>query len=791
LKTKQFYLFPAIVLLMLFLASCSNTKHLKENQYLLTQNKIDFKEGNPGITTSDLHGLIKQRPNRKFMGVVRFKLWAYNRSQKGKKRTKYRNWLENTVGERPVILDTMMTAETCREMEKYLGNVGYFYSEVDYSVKYKERSQKAHIIYTITPADPYTIKDIKYEIGDPELSTWIDKTRDNSLIKARKVYNVYKLDEERERVTSFLNNNGYYGFVKDYIYFEVDSMLGDKQMEIYFKVKNITIPDPDSAGNFIEERHQRYMIDKVVIYPNYDPSVPEIHSMTHDTIVQEIHQIKKSYPANYYYVLYRNKLRINPKVLAQNILIEDNEPYSLKDVQETYKRFGYLGIYKYANINFEQAREFITVDTGEFRKLKCKVLLQRAPVHQYSIEAEGTNSGGDLGIGGNITYRNRNIFRRGETFQFKVRGAMEAQRSNTGEAEDQQTFLFFNTFEWGVEAQINFPRFLIPVKLERFPKYFRPITTVSAGFNFRRRPTYDRYTLNFTFGYEWDESEKKKHILQPFNISSIKMYTTPEFTQELEDINDTRLKNQYTDHLITALQYSFIFNNQDLKKIRDFIYFRGDIETSGNIFYGFNNMLDNKKDTAGYYTIAGIRYSQYVRLETDLRYYWLIDRENQVVFRLLSGIGVPYGNSDALPFEKGFYLGGANSMRAWIYRGLGPGAFSNPGINVDQMGDIILEANMEYRFPIYDFLKGAIFADAGNVWLLNANDNYPEADFRFDKFYSQIALDAGLGFRLDFKFFIFRVDFAWRLRDPAMPSGATWVASKGIWFWNFGIGYPF
>jgi len=772
------------------LASCSNSRHFAEKEYLVTQNKIQFTGQNPGIDGSELHGLLQQRPNKKFMGVFRFKLWAYNRSLKGK-RSKFRNWLENTVGERPIILDTSMTAATCRDMEKYLGNVGYFYSKAEYSITYKEKSKKAHVHYKLSPSAPYRIRNIQYEVEDAELAYWIDKTKKNTLIKSGKVYNVYTLDKERERIARFLNNNGYYGFVKDYIFFEVDSMSGNKEMDIHFRVKNITRPDPDSAGKFLEERHYRYMIDKVVIYPDYDPSLADQHTLKHDTIIQEIHQIKRDYPANFYYVLFRDKLRMNPKVLAQNIMIEDNEPYSLKDVQETYKRFGYLSIYKFANINFEQPIPKLHSDSGEFKKLKCKIHLQRAPVHQYSIEGEGTNSGGDLGIGGNITYRNRNIFRNGETFQFKVRGAMEAQRSNTEQTEDQKTFLFFNTFEWGMEAQVNFPRFLIPVKLERFPKYFRPITTVSIGFNFRIRPTYDRYVLNFSFGYEWEESAQKKHIIQPFNISSIKMYPTPEFTQELEDIDDARLKNQYTDHLITAIQYSFIYNNQDLKKVKNFIYFRGDIETSGNIFYGFNQMLESKKDTAGYYTIAGIRYAQYARLETDFRYFWMLDRKSQVVFRLLSGVGLPYGNSDALPFEKGFYLGGANSMRAWIYRGLGPGGFSNPGISVDQMGDIVLETNVEYRFPIYDFLKGALFMDAGNVWLLNANDNFPEAEFKFDTFLKQIAMDAGLGLRLDFKFFIFRVDFAWRLRDPSLPAGNRWVADRGIWFWNFGIGYPF
>ncbi len=642
----------------------------------------------------------------------------------------------------------------------------------------------------LRPSTPYKIKSIQYEIEDKELSYWVGQTKGKSLVKTGKIYNVYTLDEERERITTFLNNNGYFGFVKDYIFFEVDSMHGTKEMDIYFKVKDRSRPDPDSAGKFIEERHYRYEINKVVIYPNYDPSIPNIHALTHDTIIEEIHQLNRNQPANYYYVLYRKKLRVNPKILAQNILIEDKEPYKLKDVQETYKRFGALSIYKFANISFEEPLPKFVSDSGGFKKLNCKLQLQRAPVHQYSIEAEGTNSGGDLGMGGNLTYRNRNIFRNGETFQVKLKGAMEAVR--TDNPEDEKKFLFFNTFEWGVETQVSFPRFLIPVKLERFPKYFRPTTTVSVGINFRKRPTYDRYILNFTFGYKWQESNTKTHLIQPFNISSVKMYPTPEFTEELKEINDPRLANQYTDHLITALQYSFIFNNQDINKVKNFIYFRGDIETSGNMFYLFNNLLDSQKDSLGYYKIAGIRYAQYARLEVDFRYYWVVSRTNQVVFRMLAGSGIPYGNSDALPFEKGFYLGGANSMRAWIYRGLGPGGFTNPSAdNIDKMGDIVLETNLEYRFPIYSFFKGAIFADMGNVWLMNANENYPKAEFNFSTFYKQIAIDAGLGLRFDFKFFIFRVDFAMRLRDPAQAEGNRWVAHKGIWFWNFGIGYPF
>ena len=790
MKARLPLYFFSLVLLLLIFSACSNTRYFNKNQYLVTRSKVELLEKKPGIDHAELYGLMKQKPNKRFMGFMRFKLWAYTQTL-GKKETGMRRWMKNTVGERPVMLDTLLTRRSCGEMEKYLGNVGYFYSDVSYSLEFNEKKKKARVIYHVKPSRPYIIKSIDWEIQDEELRSWVLSDTGGCLIRPGDIYNAYTLDRERERITNHLNNNGYYGFVRDYIYFEADSAYDNKEISIHTRIKNVRTPHPDSAGKFIEEKHYRYKIDRVVIYPNFDPTITEYYSLPFDTLVQEIHQVRKDRPANIYFITYRNKLRIRPKVLSQNTLIENDEPYNLRDVRETHRRFANISLYNYRNINFVKVDPPEMSAPSRMKSLECRISLQRAPVHQYSIEAEGTNSGGDLGIGGNITYRNRNIFRGGETFQLKLRGALEAQKSGQPEDLEQKTLLFFNTYEYGAEAQINFPRFLIPVKMERFPKYFRPTTTISTGINYRKRPTYDRYVLNFTFGYRWQESAYKTHILQPFNISSVKVFPTPEFSEELENVDDPRLKNQYTDHLITALQYSFIFNNQDIKKIQNFIYFKGDIETSGNMFYLFNNLLDSKQDSGGFYRVVGIRYAQYVKTELDFRYYWLLSKTNQLVFRAHTGVGLPYGNSDALPFEKGFYLGGANSMRAWIYRGLGPGTFQGADYNMDKMGDIVLEGNLEYRFPMYGFFKGALFLDAGNVWLLNANENYPGGEFKFDTFFRQIAIDAGVGLRFDFNFFIFRVDFAMRFRDPARPEGERWVASKGIWFWNFGIGYPF
>ncbi len=782
--------FPCVIFLLLAMASCSNTKHLPDNRYLVTQSRVRFAGKNPGIDAAELAGLNRQKPNKRFLGIMRFKLWAYTWSQK-QKESRFSNWLENTVGERPVLLDTFDIERSCTEMKKYLENTGYFYSTVDYHVDFRKRKKRAHLNYIVDPARPYRIRKVMYEIEDPVLMGWIMKDTAAALVKPGHVYNVYTLDRERERITDFLNNNGYFGFVRDYIFFEVDSAFNSREMELYVRVKNIRRPDPDTAGKFIEHKHSRYRIARVTVNSDFDPSRQGRQGAPYDTLVNRSYGGPDDHPAKTYNILYRDKLRINPRLLAQNILIEEGEPFKQRDVDETYKRFGSLDIYKYANISFREQPGGADTSNGLFRKLDCRINLQRAPLNQYSIEAEGTNSGGDLGIGGNITYRNRNIFRNGETLQLRLRGALEAQRTNRPEGEDQQQFLFFNTFEYGAEAQLTFPRFLIPVKMDRFSKYFKPVTTISTGYNYRRRPTYDRYVINFIFGYKWQESEYKTHIIQPLNISSVKVFPTRAFTEELEKINDTRLKNQYTDHLIMALQYSFVFNNQDIKKVRDFFYFKGDIETSGNLLSLFSQAAGSVRDTAGFYRIAGIRFAQYGRVELDFRYYWVHTKNSQVVFRVSAGLGLPYGNSESLPFEKGFYLGGANGMRGWIYRDLGPGGFSGDGRNFDKMGDMMIETNIEYRFPVYGFFKGALFTDAGNGWLLRENDNFPNAGFNPDTFYRQIAWDAGIGLRFDFNFFIFRLDFATRLRDPSKPEGKRWVADQGIWFWNLGIGYPF
>lgn len=337
------------------------------------------------------------------------------------------------------------------------------------------------------------------------------------------------------------------------------------------------------------------------------------------------------------------------------------------------------------------------------------------------------------------------------------------------------------------------PKFLAPINEEVFSRYFRPKTLISVGYNLQDRIEYDRIISNITFGYEWSQSKFINQILYPIDINLVKVSTTPEFDSILAGESE-RYRTQYTDHLILGLRYSYIYNNQELNKIKDFYYFRINFESAGNLLNLFVGATGQTENSEGYETAFGIRYAQYAKSNFDFRYYFVLDKKHSVAIRSFTGVAIPYGNSIDIPFEKGYFGGGANGMRAWPLRYLGPGAYQDIQ-QIERVGDIMIEGNIEYRFPIYKIFTGGLFYDVGNIWLLKENETFPGGEFNFDNFIGQLAMDVGVGIRLDFNYFIFRVDVAQKLRDPARAVADRWViGSGGDWFevaWNLGIGYPF
>jgi outer membrane protein assembly factor BamA len=770
---------PVVLLLLMFAflamatTSCVSPQKVQREGLILDRNKI--KTDNKDLNIEELEGFIHQQPNRKFLGVLRLSTFFYERFKP--------KWIRETFGKQPVILDTVSIHNSMREMRLYLAAKGYFHAEVDRDIKKSKNA--ARVTFLIESGKPYTLRHVNYSIRDDQLAGYVFKDTTNSLIRPGINYDAYLLDDERFRITNYLRNNGYYFFNRNYILYKVDSNLQSRQMDLSVEFLH-PVERQRETGISIEKKHLRYRINNITV--NTDFRFMHDEYIPHDTLItpQWIRYPDRPYR---YYFLYHDNLRITPPTIDRFVFTRGGRFYRIDDANLTYSRLSNLAITRFVNMNFFPVEEF--PDEG-YGLLDLHIDLGRNPAQVFSVEAEGTNTGGFLGMGANLVYTNRNLLRGGEIFTLKLKGALEMQRSL---GETTTFFLNFNTLETGIEARLNLPKLLLPRRQQRYTRYAAPSTTFTTGLNFQTRPDYTRYILNFSFGYEWRETITKSHVLIPVQLNSVRVFRSDEFTNWLQGLSDPRLIYQYTNHLVPLTRYVFTYNNQPLRINRDFIFLRVGIESSGNLLSLFDQTFDRPQTEQGFFTWLGIRYAQFVRTETDFRYYKFLNPKSNLVFRLAGGIGVPYGNSDVLPVEKGFYAGGANGIRGWEIRSLGPGSYSDPENLFEKMGEMWLESNLEYRFPMYRFLHGAIFTDAGNIWMLSESPDFPGGKFDASNFYKQIAISSGFGLRFDFSFFVFRLDGAFKMRDPAKSPGDYWVDMSKFQLrdiaLNFAIGYPF
>jgi len=775
-----------LVLVALVFSGCDVTKPISGKDHLLIKNR--FKINSHKITADDLSGYLQQNPNTKLFGLFRPNIAFYNMGSKGKD-TKFKTWLRTKIGSAPVLLDTSLVTISAKQMKLYLANKGYFQAVVNDTIIYKKK--KATVTYHVDVSNPYTIRQLKYVIPDTQLAAFVYRDTSKCLIKRGNNYDSYILDDERTRITNNLLSNGFFRFSTNYITYRIDSSLNCKKMDITLEITNPVVPSLFDLTSVIESNHKRYFINKIYLIPEYDHLKTD--TVSYDTIVRSYGGSDKSKPFNTYYFLTRDRIKIKPRTLAQSVFITPGTFYNVLDVNQTYSQLSSLQVFKLINIQFNETLDDKPADTIHKDLIDCNILLSRSPVNSFSITTDGTNSGGALGIQAGVSYSNRNIFRGAQLL--RVNFNISAQAQATSSSSEEPTG-FFNTIELGANAVLTFPQFLIPIRPERLPKHFKPKTSITIGYNYQHQQDYDRHISNITFGYNWIQNETIKHVLNPVEISLVKVFPDAYFDSIINAQPDQRLKNQYTSHMVAGLKYTFTFNNQKINKVKDFIYLRSNIETGGNLIHGLSALFNAQKNESGQYTLFNLPYSQYVRPDVDFRYYEILGKNFQMVYRFYAGIGIPYGNSSVLPFEKAFYSGGANGMRGYKMYTLGPGTYHNDSITgtYSQIGDIQLEANVEFRFSIYKFLKGALFIDAGNIWLLQDNPQLPGGVFNFRSFIPQVAIDFGIGIRLDFDFFIFRL-------DPAIPIRVPWYSENNRWYfdkmqfkdivWNFGIGYPF
>ncbi|MBR5602707.1 MAG: BamA/TamA family outer membrane protein [Bacteroidales bacterium] len=761
-----------LCLMLIFLASCSIRKNIPEGKMILKHNNVEIGSKDVDFTKSDITPYISQSANSNFLGFMPL-TWIYYKTD-DKTDKKFYNWINKTIGDKPVYYSKDQKDKSVTQISKYLDDIGYFNSTV--STKVKNKRGIGSVVYEIHPTQPYIIDEISYKIKDSTIYKYVKEIENVLPAKKGNIYNAFILDDERDMISEYLKNNGYYYFSKDYIFMEVDTNFMAHKANI-----NIRIDDAINPATQKIESHKRYQINNIYIYPN--SSTLNLNSI--DTLAHIVRLGKKQDDETFYFV-FSSDPKIRFKTFDNQIHIHSGQPYSLRSVTQTYKSLNNLKIYNLTNIDFEPVES----ENDSIKLLNCNISLNRTKVNYYSLQVEGTNSSGDYGILGSLTYRNRNIFKGSEIFNISAKFGTQAQSV----LDDEGTTSLFNTKEFGIDASIYFPKFLSPIKFNNFAKEFQPRTTLTTGYNIQSRPIYLRQITVFTFGYNWMSNDHVQQIFTPITLNSVKVDPTPSFEEVLEQETNQRIKDQYTSHLIMGMDYTYIFNNQNVRFLNDFFYFKANIQSSGNILSAFNN-TSLIKTVDNYHEIFGIRYAQYVRLALDFRYFHYTFGEHQIATRFMLGAGIPFGNSYDMPFEKSFYAGGTNGMRGWQFRELGPGTFSNPDkLNIERIGDIQLEFNLEYRFPIYSIFKGAVFTDIGNIWTMRESETFVGGEFHFNTFYKQLAADAGFGLRLDISFMLFRLDVAAPMVNPAYPEGQRWRISKlqlNDFILNFGIGYPF
>lgn len=806
-----------------FLYSCNPARELGKNEYLLQKNHVVNKDTK--IEASEIENYIKQKPNRKIFKIFRFHLWLYNlaneervkkkrilldkkheeknmhRMARGKKSKTYSRqllgeWLMD-IGEAPVVYDSMMMRKSSQQIKLFLQNKGYFINSVKDSV-YKRKS-RASVYYTIHAAKPYTIDSLNYIIPDELLKYYVFADSSNTLIQHGKNYDVDVMQQERERITNELNNNGYYLFTKDYIYYLVDTTNGNKKVNITLGIKNFAKKYSEDSDSIIESPHRRFYIRDIYIQPDYVSKKLE-------------NQHKDTIKADDYFILHTQKLRLKTRVLLNSVFIRKGELYQLKNSEDTYKRLSELREFRTINISFtEVGPEY----------LDCKILLTPIMKQSVTIETEGTNTSGNLGVAGSIVYQNRNLFHGAELLEMKLKGGFEAQKvfndNSQSSALNGNPVNTFNTIEIGPEANLYIPRFLLPFRVKT-SKRSNPKTIFTSAFTYQHRPDYTRYITNLSFSYNWRETVKKHHSVSPLVINFVKVDLQPNFLNYLiTSVPNLYILYSFSNHLSTSSRYTFTFNEQNINKPENFSYLKFNFESSGNILRGFYDLVNTvqentfPKDANNSYQLAGVTFSQYLRADIDYRYFLNRNEINKVVLRIAMGVGRPLANYAFLPFERSFFSGGSNGIRAWQARTLGPGSYNPHGLfHFDQFGDGQLEANAEYRFKMFKMLQGATFLDAGNTWLRAADSSRVGGEFQFNRFYKEIAVGSGIGLRGDFNFFIIRFDIGLKIRDPQFDESERWViqhlfdpewkrvyaeqnnATKYNFFaFNIGIGYPF
>ena len=764
-------LFQCLCYIFLFFVSaitfsaCHTVKYVPDGKYLL--DRTHLKVDNDQIDKNDLKGYLRQRENSMIFGFWKLQMDLYNVS--GRDSTKWINMAFKAMGEPPEILDTLLTDFSVQQLTQTLHNKGWFDAQVNSQIVSKA-PKKADVTYNIVAGEPYLLRNYSVRLDSGELynyAVWPRRPIQRGMLFDADVFN-----SERERIANAMRHNGYYFFDKDLLYYDADSIGLNHQIDAILRMRDFPVKAPDSVRQIV---FTKFTIRNIIF--ELDPATDNLaiegnnHNAVYDTLYND---------EGYVFINEHGKAFLRPNVLIRNCHIVPGTLYNDRMVDYTYSSLNALSSVKYVDIKFSKVGR---------DELDCHISITKSKSHTLSAEVEGTYSAGDWGVAGQLGYGHKNLFHGAEELNLTGRGAYEWRQAGG------------TAIEWNVKASLMFPNLPIFVNKDA-NRRVNTKTSFSVQYNYQTRPDeYTRTIVGTTVKNTWTPFNGRwNHSFSFFDLSYVYL---PWISEEFRDrflVSSNILKYSYEDHFILDWNYSGAFSSyRSYQPLRSYVTFNYSIETAGNFLYGISaaaRLPRSGEDNS--YKIFNIRFSQYAKGDLSFSYNQIINANHRLVYHAGLGVAYPYGNSQSIPFEKRYFSGGANSVRGWQARALGPGTYRNTSSNVidfnNQAGDIKLDLNVEYRFKVIWRLDGALFVDAGNIWTIRDYNTQPGGVFKFNEFYKQIALSYGLGVRIDFSVFVFRVDCGIKLYDPSrIADGTQWRQPnwKDDVTFHFAIGYPF
>ena len=731
------------ITILLAVSSCSSVKYVDDGSLLLNKVEVKVVGNYDDINVGQLKSYVRQKGNSRWFSSVKIPLATYSLS--GRDTSRWVNKMLRSIGEAPVLFDSIGAQRSCEDLRLALRNMGYMDAQVEMTPRMRG-PKKMDAVYLLYPGEPYYVRHFNYDIRDSIVAQIIaDNTEGKTFIQDGMRFNVNSLNDERKRITDLLTDRGYHKFHKDYITFRADSSIGNKTFDLSLILHQYV------AGRDSLSLHPRYIVNSIS-YSSGNPSDSLIH--------------------------------LRRSVLAANTAIKDGDYFSSSALRKTYNQFGRLQAVKYTNISF--------AENENSRLLDCNIQLITNKPHSISFEPEGTNTAGDLGAAFAITYQNRNLFKGSEVFNLQLRGAYEAIRGLEG--YKNQDFI-----EYSVESSLSFPRIIAPKFLTNIiGNRYDARSEVSVMYDLQNRPEYHRRVLSMAWKYKWsNEGHHDRYQIDLLDINYLFMpWISDTFRKDyLEDDTNRNaiLRYNYENLLIMKWGVGYNYNNGRYA-------IKANVETSGNLLNLCSGLLNFEKNEQGQYQVFGIAYAQYAKADFDFTNNISFDYNNQLIFHVGFGIAYPYGNSTILPFEKRYFSGGANSVRGWSVRELGPGKFKGTDGNIDfinQTGDMKLDLNVEYRAHLFWKMNGALFVDAGNIWTIRNYEDQPGGQFKFSEFWKQIAVGYGIGFRMNFDYFILRFDLGMKAVNPSyeIDGGEQFPLVKPKFSrdftFHFAVGLPF